>query len=159
MAKIEELYFKAGLQKALRDHLGTQLRRVFRYSPLKKLAKHLYKECAVCGAKGQLEFDHSEPVAPVDREVNALEYFLRMFCMDETGRIYVDNIVALCPKHHKLKSAAEVKLRALHKTGPYSAEAKAKRKATQAKTAKRNFKIRTGKAKKNVSARRKKTKK
>lgn len=146
----------AKIDDDLRDHLGKQLRRVFRYSPLKRLASQVWKNCKVCGTDKNIEIDHAIPVAPVDREVGALEYFLRMFCMSQEGNVNIHNLVALCSKCHKLKSGKEIKDRAKFKTGPYSAKAKEKRKLKFERKA--ITKIKNGRAKKHVSARRKKAK-
>lgn len=140
MAKIDE---------ELRAHLGKQLRRVFRYSPVKKAAKELFKQCGICGKKGEMEIDHIDPVAPVDHEIGSLEYFKRMFCLEDNGEVSFYNLIGLCKKHHKAKSKKEMGQRAFHQTGPYSAASKAKRKE--------RYRIKLGK-KKHVSARRKKSK-
>lgn len=124
----------------LRSYLGKKLRRVYQYSPVKAWAKKVHVTCIECGGVDNIEIDHKEPVAPVDREIGAVEYFKRMFCLDENGHVDLSNTVGLCVSCHKKKSKLEMALRAKHKTGPYSERSKEKRRKKAERKRKRRGK-------------------
>lgn len=113
----------------LRRYFGKQLRRLFYRSPLRRLLGSDVSECASCKeslTKQDADIDHIEPVVPVDREITAAEYFLRMFGYNERLELDLSNFEALCSPCHKAKSKVEMGLRAKNKMGPFSAAAKAK---------------------------------
>lgn len=127
------------LKERLRRVLGKRLRQVFKFSGLRTYAKKAQPYCNECGAEDvDLETDHEPPVIPVDRAVTEpLEYFKRMFCMDDNGDIHLNRLNSLCVDCHARKTKEQDIMRQKHGTGRFSAKSRAKAAATRARKAKR----------------------
>jgi hypothetical protein len=131
------------LKARLRRVLGKRLRQVFKFSGLRTIAKNAQPYCSECGAEENLEVDHEPSISPVDRDITEpLEYFKRMFCMDDAGIIDLGKLDVLCSEHHAEKTKREMTLRAKHKTGPYSPKSKERALQTRARKKKRRKKVR-----------------
>jgi 5-methylcytosine-specific restriction endonuclease McrA len=119
------------VEEKVRRYFGKQLRRLFYRSPIRsEVFRTLPSRCNECQEhfdKCDLQVDHLEPVVPTDRHVGSLEYFMRMFTFNRAGQLQLENLLLLCRRCHKAKSAAEMTERARNKTGPYSEAAKARR--------------------------------
>lgn len=131
------------LKAALRRVLGKRLRQVFKFSPLRKLAKEAMPYCGICGAEENLEVDHDPAVVPVDRDITEpLEYFKRMFCMGDDGSIDLGKLNVLCEGCHAIKTEGQMQLRAKYGTGPYSSRSKERAAQTRARRKKKRTKKR-----------------
>jgi 5-methylcytosine-specific restriction endonuclease McrA len=129
------------LKARLRRVLGKRLRQVFKFSGLRSFAKKRMPYCGSCGDTRDLEIDHEPPVIPVDRDVTEpLEYFKRMFCMDDDGCIRLERLNTLCVPCHAKRTKEQDIQRQENKTGRFSVKSREKAAATRARRKKSRLK-------------------
>lgn len=131
--------------KGLMPCFSKHLRRIYRYSPMKKWAREYWKGvgCLDCGDKGVgIEWDHNPPVVDVKKsaaEMTPIEYLSRLFCLSPDGlTVDISKLQPRCSACHLAVTKAQRSERAVNKRARgFKPVYKKKRRMAKKKRAKR----------------------